>query len=156
MSTPIIVAYGDTSPEIMDAALHVLREAGAELEIESIQIGERIYSMGSTTGILPSAWECLHRTRILLKAPTLPPEEGKEDVTAVIRDRMGLDASMHHAGELAASYINEHFALFEPLESTPESMLEAALMLLEHTGQAAVKARILATPLPLLLATSHS
>ena len=39
--TKITVAKGDgIGPEIMDATLHILKEAGAKLEIEEIEVGE--------------------------------------------------------------------------------------------------------------------
>ena len=43
-STPITVAHGDgIGPEIMAATLHILKGAGARLEIETIEIGEKVY-----------------------------------------------------------------------------------------------------------------
>ena len=43
-NTPVItVAYGDgIGSEIMEATLVILREAGANIAIETIEIGERI------------------------------------------------------------------------------------------------------------------
>ncbi len=56
--TKITVAKGDgIGPEIMDATLHILEAAGAQLEIEEIQIGEKVYLNGNSAGIDPSAWE---------------------------------------------------------------------------------------------------
>ena len=47
--TPITVAHGDgIGPEIMDATLQILKEAGARLEIETIEIGEKVYLRGNT------------------------------------------------------------------------------------------------------------
>ena len=55
---PITVAYGDgIGPEIMEATLHILKEAGAKLAIEKIEIGEKAYLSGNTSGIDPSAWD---------------------------------------------------------------------------------------------------
>ena len=55
-SVPITVAYGDgIGPEIMEATLHILKEAGAKLAIEKIEIGEKVYLSGNTSGIDPSA-----------------------------------------------------------------------------------------------------
>ncbi len=49
---PITVAYGDgIGPEIMDATLHVLNEAGAPLEQHMIEIGEKLYLKNSLNGI---------------------------------------------------------------------------------------------------------
>jgi isocitrate/isopropylmalate dehydrogenase len=43
MSTnvPITVAHGDgIGPEIMEASLHIIQEAGARIDLEVIEIGE--------------------------------------------------------------------------------------------------------------------
>ena len=56
-NTPITVARGDgIGPEIMDATLHVIQVAGARLEIEEMEVGEKVYLRGISTGIEPSAW----------------------------------------------------------------------------------------------------
>ena len=50
--TKITVAKGDgIGPEIMDATLHILKEAGAQIEIEEIEVGEKVYLSGNTSGI---------------------------------------------------------------------------------------------------------
>jgi len=75
--TPITVAYGDgIGPEIMNATLHILQEGGAQLEIEKIEIGEKVYLAGNSAGIEPSAWDSLRRTRVFLKAPITTPQGG--------------------------------------------------------------------------------
>jgi isocitrate dehydrogenase len=96
MSTPITVAYGDgIGPEIMEATLHVLREAGAKLAIETIEVGERVYNMGATSGILPSAWESLRRNKVLLKAPiTTPQGKGYKSLNVTMRKTLGLYANI--------------------------------------------------------------
>jgi len=75
--TPITVAYGDgIGPEIMGATLQILEAAGAALEIETIEIGEKVYLRGNTAGIEPSSWESLLRTKVFLKAPITTPQGG--------------------------------------------------------------------------------
>ena len=72
-SVPITVAHGDgIGPEIMAATLHILKEAGANLEIETIDIGEKVYLAGNTSGIEPSSWDSLRRKRSAC-LPTLGP-----------------------------------------------------------------------------------
>ncbi|HUB82364.1 MAG TPA: NADP-dependent isocitrate dehydrogenase [Bryobacteraceae bacterium] len=74
---PITVAYGDgIGPEIMSATLQILEAAGAALEIETIEIGEKVYLRGNTAGIEPSSWESLLRTKVFLKAPITTPQGG--------------------------------------------------------------------------------
>jgi isocitrate dehydrogenase len=77
IKTPITVAYGDgVGPEVMSATLQVLEAAGAALEIETIEIGEKVYLRGNTAGIEPSSWESLLRTKVFLKAPITTPQGG--------------------------------------------------------------------------------
>ncbi|MBE3559751.1 MAG: NADP-dependent isocitrate dehydrogenase [Ktedonobacteraceae bacterium] len=75
--TPITVAYGDgIGPEIMEATLRIILEAGARLEIETIEVGEKVYLRGISAGIEPAAWDSLQRTRVFLKAPITTPQGG--------------------------------------------------------------------------------
>jgi len=75
--TPITVAHGDgIGPEIMSATLQILEAAGAALEIETIEIGEKVYLRGNTSGIEPSSWDSLLRTQVFLKAPITTPQGG--------------------------------------------------------------------------------
>lgn len=75
--TAITVAHGDgIGPEIMSATLHILAAAGAQLDTECIEIGQKVYARGFTAGIEPSAWDSLRRTRVFLKAPITTPQGG--------------------------------------------------------------------------------
>lgn len=72
--TPITVAHGDgIGPEIMDATLAIIQAAGAKLDIETIEIGEKVYERGIAAGIEPKAFESLRRTKVFLKAPITTP-----------------------------------------------------------------------------------
>ena len=74
---PITVARGDgIGPEIMAATLRILEASGAPLAIEEIEIGEKVYLKGNTSGIEPSSWESLRRTKVFLKAPITTPQGG--------------------------------------------------------------------------------
>jgi len=94
--TPITVAYGDgIGPEIMEATLTILEAAGAQLDIEKIDIGERVYLKGHTAGIEPSAWESLRRTKVFLKAPiTTPQGSGFKSLNVTTRKTLGLYANV--------------------------------------------------------------
>lgn len=94
--TPITVAYGDgIGPDIMGATLKILDAAGASLDIETIEIGEKVYKRGVTTGIEASAWESLLRTRVFLKAPiTTPQGGGYQSLNVATRKRLGLYANV--------------------------------------------------------------
>ncbi len=95
-SVPITVAHGDgIGPEIMAATLHILKEAGAALDIETIDIGERVYLAGNTAGIEPSAWDSLRRTKVFLKAPiTTPQGGGFKSLNVTVRKTLGLYANV--------------------------------------------------------------
>src|SRR5438477_11146646 len=95
-SVPITVAHGDgIGPEIMQATLHILKEAGARIEIETIEIGEKVYLAGNTAGIEPSAWESLRRTKVFLKAPiTTPQGGGFKSLNVTVRKTLGLYANV--------------------------------------------------------------
>ena len=94
--TPITVAYGDgIGPEIMEATLRVLEAAGARIQIEPIEIGEKVYRRGYTAGIEPSAWESLRRTKVFLKAPITTPEGGGfKSLNVTVRKMLGLYANV--------------------------------------------------------------
>ncbi|HLI26214.1 MAG TPA: NADP-dependent isocitrate dehydrogenase [Chloroflexota bacterium] len=94
--TPITVAYGDgIGPEIMEASLYILQEAGAQLDIEVIEIGEKVYLRGNTAGIEDSAWESLRRTRVFYKAPiTTPQGGGFKSLNVTVRKTLGLYANV--------------------------------------------------------------
>src|SRR5438067_13212954 len=94
--TPITVAHGDgIGPEIMDATLQILDAAGAALEIETIEIGEKVYMRGNSAGIDPSSWDSLLRTRVFLKAPiTTPQGGGFKSLNVTTRKMLGLYANV--------------------------------------------------------------
>ena len=95
-SIPITVANGDgIGPEIMDATLRILEASGAPLEIERIEIGEKVYLAGNSAGIEPSAWESLRRTKVFLKAPiTTPQGGGFKSLNVTVRKVLGLYANV--------------------------------------------------------------
>jgi isocitrate dehydrogenase len=94
--TPITVAHGDgIGPEIMAAVLHILDAAGAQLEIETIDIGEKVYKSGTPSGIADSAWESLERTKCFLKAPiTTPQGGGFKSLNVTVRKTLGMFANI--------------------------------------------------------------
>lgn len=94
--TPITVARGDgIGPEIMDATLAILSAAGARIEIEEIEIGEKVYLRGNPAGIEPSAYESLRRTKVFLKAPiTTPQGGGFKSLNVTTRKAFGLYANV--------------------------------------------------------------
>ena len=94
--TKITVATGDgIGPEIMDATLKIMKAAGAQLEIEPIEIGEKVYLQGNSAGIAPESWESLRRTKVFLKAPiTTPQGGGFKSLNVTTRKTLGLYANV--------------------------------------------------------------
>ncbi|MDE3201242.1 MAG: NADP-dependent isocitrate dehydrogenase [Acidobacteriota bacterium] len=97
--TIVTVAHGDgIGPEIMQATLRVLDAAGAALEYEPIELGERIYLRGVTAGIEQEAWDSIRRNRVLLKAPiTTPQGSGYKSLNVTLRKALGLYANVRPA-----------------------------------------------------------
>ena len=95
-TTAITVAYGDgIGPEIMKATLDIIQAAGAKLDIEVIEIGEKMYNKGNAEGIEPSAWDSLLRTKVFLKAPiTTPQGGGFKSLNVATRKTLGLYANV--------------------------------------------------------------
>jgi isocitrate dehydrogenase len=93
---PVTVAYGDgIGPEIMDATLSILDAAGAQIAIDPIEIGERVYLAGNSAGIDASAWDSLRRTKVFLKAPiTTPSGSGYKSLNVTVRKTLGLYANV--------------------------------------------------------------
>lgn len=95
-NVPITVAHGDgIGPEIMAATLHILKEAGARIDIETIEIGEKVYLSGNAAGIAPESWDSLRRTKVFLKAPiTTPQGGGYSSLNVAVRKTLGLYANV--------------------------------------------------------------
>src|SRR5579885_907328 len=93
---PITVAYGDgIGPEIMDATLRIIQAAGARIDVETIEVGEKVYLRGISAGIEPSAWDSLRRTKVFLKAPiTTPQGGGYKSLNVTVRTAFGLYANV--------------------------------------------------------------
>jgi len=95
-NTPITVAYGDgIGPEIMQATLDIIQAAGAKLDIEVIEIGEKVYLAGNNLGIAKESWDSLRRTKVFLKAPiTTPQGGGFKSLNVATRKGLGLYANI--------------------------------------------------------------
>lgn len=97
MTTPrITVAHGDgIGPEIMAATLNLLEAAGANFGIDTIEIGEKVYSRGLNAGIEDTSWNKLVENKIFLKAPiTTPQGGGFKSLNVTVRKSLGLYANV--------------------------------------------------------------
>jgi isocitrate dehydrogenase len=106
----ITVAHGDgIGPEIMKATLKILDAAEVPLEYDEIQVGEKVYLSGITSGISPEDWETLRKNKIFLKAPiTTPQGGGYKSLNVTIRKSLGLFANVRPCMTLTP-YIESHF-----------------------------------------------
>src|SRR5258708_24248499 len=95
-NVPITVAQGDgIVPQIMAATLEINQAAGARIDIEEIEVGEKVYLQGISAGIAPASWESLSRTRVFLKAPiTTPQGGGYKSLNVTTRTAFGLYANV--------------------------------------------------------------
>jgi isocitrate dehydrogenase len=92
----ITVARGDgIGPEIMDAVLEIIMAAGAQIEIEEIEVGEKVYLAGNTSGIAKESWDIIRRNKVFLKAPiTTPQGGGYKSLNVTTRKFLGLYANI--------------------------------------------------------------
>lgn len=109
-TSTIVVARGDgIGPEISDAVLRILKAAGARLQYEEIDVGEKIYLSGHTSGIAPDAWEKVRKHRILLKGPiTTPLGGGYKSLNVTLRKSLRLFANVRPCKSYAP-YVATHY-----------------------------------------------
>ncbi len=109
----ITAAFGDgIGPDIMEATLHVLMAAGAQFDLDIIEIGESVYRRGFSAGIEPSAWDSLRNTRVFLKAPiTTPQGGGFKSLNVTIRKTLGLYANVRPCVAYAPFVHTKHPAM---------------------------------------------
>jgi isocitrate dehydrogenase len=109
--TKVAVAYGDgIGPEIMHATLRILEAAGANIEAEKIEVGEKVYLSGNSAGIEKSAWEIINKNKIILKAPiTTPQGKGYKSLNVTLRKSLGLFANVRPVNAYAP-YVQTNFA----------------------------------------------
>ena len=109
-AVPISVAFGDgIGPEIMNASLNVLLAAGAKIDFEPIDIGEKVYLAGRSAGIDPQAWEGLRRTKVFYKAPiTTPQGGGFKSLNVTVRKSLGLYANVRPCTAYAPFVATKH------------------------------------------------
>jgi isocitrate dehydrogenase len=75
----------------MDATLEIIKAAGAQLEIDEIQVGEKVYLAGNTSGISNESWDIIRKNKIFLKAPiTTPQGGGYKSLNVTTRKFLGL------------------------------------------------------------------
>ncbi len=106
----ITVAKGDgIGPEIMDATLEIILAAGAKIEIEEIEVGEKVYLAGNTAGIAKESWDVIRRNKIFLKAPiTTPQGGGYKSLNVTTRKFLGLYSNVRPCSSLHPYISTKH------------------------------------------------
>jgi isocitrate dehydrogenase len=106
----ITVAKGDgIGPEIMDATLAILKAAGAAIEIDEIEVGEKVYLSGNTSGIASESWDVIRRNKVFLKAPiTTPQGGGYKSLNVTTRKYLGLYANIRPCTSLHPYVSTKH------------------------------------------------
>ncbi|WP_375583006.1 NADP-dependent isocitrate dehydrogenase [Cyclobacterium xiamenense] len=92
----ISVAHGDgIGPEIMEATLQILTAAGVKVKWDPVEMGEKEYLAGNSSGIGKNAWDSIRRNKVLLKAPmTTPQGGGYKSLNVTLRKSLGLFANV--------------------------------------------------------------
>jgi isocitrate dehydrogenase len=110
LPVPVTVAFGDgIGPEIMQASLKVLTAAGANISVDPIVIGESTYLAGNSSGIEPSSWDSLRRTKVFYKAPiTTPQGGGFKSLNVTVRKTLGLFANVRPCSVYAPFVATRH------------------------------------------------
>jgi isocitrate dehydrogenase len=73
-TVPVTVLRGDgIGPEVVDAALRLMREAGARLELEECRAGAEVFRAGDQTGVPQETIDSITRTGVALKGPLETP-----------------------------------------------------------------------------------
>lgn len=108
--TKVTVAKGDgIGPEIMDATLSIIMAAGAEIEIEEIEVGEKVYLAGNMAGIAKESWDIIRRNKIFLKAPiTTPQGGGYKSLNVTTRKFLGLYSNVRPCMSLSPFVKTKH------------------------------------------------
>lgn len=108
--TRITIAKGDgIGPEIMDATLLILKAAGAQLEYDEIEVGEKVYLAGNTAGISKESWDIIRRNKVFLKAPiTTPQGGGYKSLNVTTRKFLGLYANVRPCISLSPFVATKH------------------------------------------------
>ncbi len=110
MNPKITVAFGDgIGPEIMQASLDILKAGGGSFDVEAIEIGEKVYLQGHSSGIRPEDWATLNENKIFYKAPiTTPQGGGYKSLNVTLRKTLGLYANVRPTKSLSPFVPTKH------------------------------------------------
>lgn len=106
----VTIAKGDgIGPEIMDATLRIIKAAGAQIAFDEIEVGERVYLSGNTSGITKQAWDTIRQNKVFLKAPiTTPQGGGYKSLNVTMRKTLGLYSNVRPCRSYAPFIATKH------------------------------------------------
>ncbi len=106
----VTIAKGDgIGPEIMEAVLKIIKKSNAPIDFEEIEIGEKVYLAGNSSGISDASWEVIRKNKVLLKAPiTTPQGGGYKSLNVTMRKALGLFANIRPCVSLHP-FVNTNF-----------------------------------------------
>jgi isocitrate dehydrogenase len=144
----ITVSYGDgIGPEIMEATLRILKDAGAKIHIETVEVGAEVYKRDNTTGISTSAWDSIKTTKVMLKSPiTTPQGGGYKSLNVTFRKTLGLYVNLRPCIAYAPYISTQHpnldiiivreneEDLYAGIEYRPTHNMYKSLKLITRTG----------------------
>ncbi len=92
----IVVAPGDgVGPEITRAVLEIFGAAEVPVTWETVELGQKVYERGETSGVPSETWDLLRRHPVLLKGPiTTPQGKGFKSVNVTLRKTLHLFANV--------------------------------------------------------------
>ena len=92
----ITIARGDgIGPEIMAAVLEIMKAAQVNLAYDEIEIGEKAYLSGNSSGISSEAWSTIRKNKVFLKGPiTTPQGGGYKSLNVTTRKTLNLFANV--------------------------------------------------------------
>jgi isocitrate dehydrogenase len=101
-TAPVTVIRGDgIGPEVVDAALRVMREAGAKLDIEECRAGAEVFKSGDQTGVPDETIDSIQRTGVAFKGPLETPiGYGEKSANVTLRKLFETYANVRPAREL--------------------------------------------------------
>ena len=102
IAVPITVIRGDgIGPEVVDATLRLMREAGARLDVEECLAGAEVFRSGDATGVPDATVASIQRTGVALKGPLETPIGfGEKSANVTIRKMFETYANVRPAREL--------------------------------------------------------
>ncbi|TAG09807.1 MAG: NADP-dependent isocitrate dehydrogenase [Verrucomicrobia bacterium] len=106
----ITIAAGDgIGPEIMTAVRGILEAAKCPLIYEEVEVGEKAYLAGHSSGITPQAWDIVRKNPVLLKGPiTTPQGSGYKSLNVTLRKTLGLFANVRPCRTYAPFVATQH------------------------------------------------